>query len=150
MAVSARTDLELLAINTVRTLSMDAVQQAESGHPGTPMALAPLAYVLYHRHVRHNPADPLWPGRDRVVLSASHASMLLYATLFLCGYDLSLDEIRRFRQWGSKTPGHPEVGHTPGVEATTGPLGQGFANAVGMAVAEKHLCLLYTSPSPRD
>ena len=118
---------------------MDAVQRAESGHPGTPMALAPLAYVLYHRHVRHNPADPLWPNRDRVVLSAGHASMLLYSTLFLCGYDLSLDDIRQFRQWKSKTPGHPEVGHTPGVETTTGPLGQGLANAVGMAVAERHL-----------
>jgi transketolase len=139
LAEPASADLQLLAINTVRTLSMDAVQQAESGHPGTPMALAPLAYVLYHRHVRHNPADSLWPGRDRVVLSAGHASMLLYSTLFLCGYDLSLEDIRQFRQWRSKTPGHPELGHTPGVETTTGPLGQGFANAVGMAVAEKHL-----------
>jgi transketolase len=139
VAESAGSDLQLLAINTIRTLAMDAVQQAESGHPGTPMALAPLAYVLYHRHVRHNPADPLWPGRDRVVLSAGHASMLLYSTLFLCGYDVSLDDIKQFRQWRSKTPGHPEVGHTPGVETTTGPLGQGFANAVGMAVAEAHL-----------
>ena len=143
MAESASSDLQLLAINTIRTLSMDAVQQAESGHPGTPMALAPLAYVLYHRHVRHNPADPAWPGRDRVVLSAGHASMLLYSTLFLCGYGVSLDDIKRFRQWQSKTPGHPEVGHTPGVETTTGPLGQGFANAVGMAVAERHLAARY-------
>ncbi|HVZ49635.1 MAG TPA: transketolase [Gemmatimonadaceae bacterium] len=132
-------DLELLAINTVRTLAMDAVQAAESGHPGTPMALAPLAYVLFHRHMRHNPADPAWPNRDRFVLSAGHASMLLYASLHLSGYDLSLDEIRRFRQWGSKTPGHPEVGHTPGVETTTGPLGQGVGNAVGMAFAERLL-----------
>jgi len=143
LAESASADLQLLAINTIRTLSMDAVQQAESGHPGTPMALAPLAYLLYHRHVRHNPADPLWPNRDRVVLSAGHASMLLYATLFLCGYDLSLDDIRQFRQWKSRTPGHPEVGHTPGVETTTGPLGQGLANAVGLAVAEKHLAAVF-------
>jgi len=139
LAESADDALQLLAINTVRTLSMDAVQQAESGHPGTPMALAPLAYALYHRHVRHNPADPHWPDRDRVVLSCGHASMLLYSALFLSGYDLSLDDIRHFRQWGSRTPGHPEVGHTPGVETTTGPLGQGFANAVGMAMAERHL-----------
>ncbi|MFM8779910.1 MAG: transketolase family protein, partial [Gemmatimonadota bacterium] len=135
--------LQKLAIDTVRTLAMDAVQQAESGHPGTPMALAPLAYALYTRHVRHNPADPHWPDRDRVVLSAGHASMLLYATLHLSGYDLSLDEIKAFRQWGSKTPGHPEVGHTPGVETTTGPLGQGIANAVGMAVAEAHLAATF-------
>ncbi len=135
--------LEQLAINTVRTLSMDAVQAAESGHPGTPMALAPLAYALYLRHVRHNPADPRWPDRDRVVLSAGHASMLLYSTLFLTGYDLSLDDIKAFRQWGSRTPGHPEYGHTPGIETTTGPLGQGFANAVGMAVAEAHMAALF-------
>ena len=135
--------LQTLAINTVRTLSMDAVQAAESGHPGTPMALAPLAYALYTRHVRHNPADPHWPDRDRVVLSAGHASMLLYATLYLSGYDLSLDEIKHFRQWGSKTPGHPEFGHTAGIETTTGPLGQGVGNAVGFAVAEAHLAALF-------
>ena len=135
--------LQTLAIDTVRTLSMDAVQQAESGHPGTPMALAPLAYALYTRHVKHNPADPHWPDRDRVVLSAGHASMLLYSTLFLSGYDLSLDDLKAFRQWGSKTPGHPEVGHTAGVETTTGPLGQGIANAVGMAVAEAHLAATF-------
>jgi transketolase len=135
--------LQLLAINTVRTLSMDAVQQADSGHPGTPMALAPLAYALYHRHLRHNPADPHWPNRDRFVLSCGHASMLLYSSLFLCGYDLSLDDIKQFRQWGSKTPGHPEVGHTAGVETTTGPLGQGVANAVGMALAERHLAATF-------
>ncbi len=122
---------------------MDAVQKAESGHPGTPMALAPLAYALYTRHVKHNPADPRWPDRDRVVLSAGHASMLLYSTLYLTGYDLSLDEIKNFRQWGSKTPGHPEYGHTPGIETTTGPLGQGMANAVGMAVAEAHMAALF-------
>ena len=129
-------DVQQLAINTVRTLSMDAVQAAESGHPGTPMALAPLAYALYMRHVRHNPADPHWPDRDRVILSAGHASMLLYSSLFLSGYDVTLDDIKAFRQWGSRTPGHPEYGHTAGIETTTGPLGQGFANAVGMAVAE--------------
>jgi transketolase len=100
------------------------------------MALAPLAYALYTRHVKHNPADPHWPDRDRVVLSAGHASMLLYSTLYLSGYDLTLDDLKAFRQWGSKTPGHPEVGHTAGVETTTGPLGQGIGNAVGMAVAE--------------
>ncbi len=132
-----------LAIDTVRTLSMDAVQQAESGHPGTPMALAPLAYALYTRHVKHNPADPHWPDRDRVVLSAGHASMLLYSTLYLSGYDLTLDDLKAFRQWGSKTPGHPEVGHTAGVETTTGPLGQGIGNAVGMAVAEAQLAATF-------
>ena len=136
-------DLELLAINTARTLAMDAVQAAESGHPGTPMALAPLAYVLYHRHLKHNPADPAWPDRDRFVLSAGHASMLLYSALYLSGYNISLDDIRHFRQWGSKTPGHPEVGHTPGVETTTGPLGQGVANAVGMAIAERSLAATF-------
>jgi transketolase len=135
--------LDELCINTVRTLAMDAVQAAESGHPGTPMALAPLAYVLWTRHVKHNPADPHWPDRDRVVLSCGHASMLLYATLHLSGYDLPLEQIRNFRQWGSATPGHPEFGHTPGVETTTGPLGQGLANAVGMAMAEKHLAATF-------
>lgn len=135
--------LQELAINTVRTLAMDAVQAAESGHPGTPMALAPLAYALYMRHVRHNPADPHWADRDRVVLSAGHASMLLYSTLFLTGYDLPLEELKAFRQWGSRTPGHPEFGHTAGIETTTGPLGQGLANAVGMAVAEAHMAALF-------
>jgi transketolase len=138
--------LDDLCINTVRALAMDAVQAAESGHPGTPMALAPLAYALYTRHVRHNPADPHWPDRDRVVLSCGHASMLLYASLHLSGYDLPLDQIRNFRQWGSATPGHPEFGHTPGVETTTGPLGQGLATAVGMAVAEKHLAARFNKP----
>ena len=131
--------LDELCINTVRTLSMDAVQAANSGHPGTPMSLAPLAYVLWTRHLRHNPRNPEWPDRDRCVLSCGHASMLIYSVLHLTGYDLSLDDIRKFRQLGSKTPGHPEHGHTPGVETTTGPLGQGFANAVGMALAEAHL-----------
>ena len=138
--------LDALCINTIRTLAMDAVQKADSGHPGAPMALAPLAYSLFTRHMRHNPADPAWPNRDRFVLSNGHASMLLYSTLHLSGYDLSLDEIKNFRQWGSKTPGHPEHGHTAGVETTTGPLGQGFANAVGMAVAEAHLAAVFNRP----
>lgn len=137
------TSLDALCINTVRTLAMDAVQQAGSGHPGAPMGLAPLAYALYTRHLKHNPADPAWPDRDRFVLSNGHASMLLYAALHLSGYDLPLDEIRNFRQWGSKTPGHPEYGHTPGVETTTGPLGQGLAAAVGMAATEAHLAATF-------
>jgi transketolase len=128
-----------LAIDAVRVLAMDAVQAANSGHPGTPMALAPLVYRLYTHHLRHDPQHPDWPDRDRFVLSAGHASMVLYSALHLSGYDLSLDELKAFRQWGSKTPGHPEYGHTPGVETTTGPLGQGIANAVGMALAESHL-----------
>ena len=126
-------------IDTVRTLAMDAVQQAESGHPGTPMALAPLAYTLWTRHLRYDPKDPGWPDRDRFVLSAGHASMLLYSVLHLTGYDLALEELKQFRQWESRTPGHPEYGFTPGVETTTGPLGQGIGNAVGFAVAEAHL-----------
>ena len=135
--------IEQLCINTVRTLAMDAVQKAESGHPGTPMALAPLGFRLYTKHMRHNPVDPRWPDRDRFVLSAGHASMLQYALLHLTGYAVSLDDIRNFRQWGSPTPGHPEYGHTPGVETTTGPLGQGLGNAVGMAVAEAQLAARY-------
>ena len=119
-------DLDQLAINTIRTLTVDAVQAAQSGHPGAPLALAPTAYLLYSRIMKHNPADPKWPDRDRFVLSAGHASMLLYASLHLSGYDLSLDQIKQFRQLGSETPGHPEYGDTPGVETTTGPLGQGF------------------------
>ena len=136
-------DLDLLCINTVRTLAMDAVQKAESGHPGTPMALAPLGYVLFTRTMRHDPSDPSWPNRDRFVLSCGHASMLLYACLYLSGYDLTLDDLKQFRQWESRTPGHPEYGYTPGVETTTGPLGQGIANAVGMAVAEAHLAATF-------
>jgi len=135
-----------LCINTVRALAMDAVQQADSGHPGTAMALAPVAYVLWQRHLRYNPANPDWFGRDRFVLSAGHACMLLYAALYLTGYDLSLDDLRQFRQWGSRTPGHSEHGLTPGVEATTGPLGQGVGNAVGMALAEAHLAQLFNRP----
>jgi transketolase len=137
------TDLDLLSINTVRTLSMDAVQKANSGHPGTPMALAPLAYALFTRHMKHDPADPHWPDRDRFVLSAGHASMLLYSALYLSGYDVTLEDIKAFRQWESRTPGHPEYTHTPGVETTTGPLGQGVGNAVGMAVAEAHLAAIF-------
>ncbi len=140
---SADPALTRLAIDTVRTLAMDAVQAAESGHPGTPMALAPLAYALYTRHMRHDPSAPHWVDRDRFVLSVGHASMLLYGTLHMSGYDLPLSEIRNFRQWGSKTPGHPEVHHTAGVETTTGPLGQGVANAVGFAVAEAHLAATF-------
>lgn len=139
IAEATTTSLDLLCINTVRTLAMDAVQKAESGHPGAPMALAPLAYSLFTRHMRHNPTDPAWPDRDRFVLSNGHASMLLYASLYMSGYDVTLDDIKEFRQWGSRTPGHPEHGMTTGVETTTGPLGQGLANAVGMAAAEAHL-----------
>jgi transketolase len=131
--------IEQLSVNTVRTLTVDAVQAAQSGHPGAPLALAPAAYVLYRRVMKHNPADPSWPDRDRFVLSAGHASMLLYASLHLSGYAVGLDQIRLFRQLGSETPGHPEHGDTPGVETTTGPLGQGFGNGVGMAMAERFL-----------
>ncbi len=137
---------ELLAINTIRTLAMDAVEQAQSGHPGTPMALAPLGYVLFTRHLSHNPADPDWRDRDRFILSAGHASMLQYALLHLTGYDLPLDDIRRFRQLGSRAPGHPENFMTPGVETTTGPLGQGFGSAVGMALAERLLAATFNRP----
>lgn len=132
-------ELDTLCINTIRTLTMDAVQQANSGHPGTPMALAPVAYCLWTRFLRHNPRNPGWANRDRFVLSGGHASMLLYSLLHLTGYDLPLDELKRFRQWDSLTPGHPEYTHTPGVETTTGPLGQGIANSVGMAIAERWL-----------
>ncbi len=135
--------LEDLCINAIRVLAMDAVQKADSGHPGTPMALAPLAYVLWTQHLRYNPADPNWLNRDRFVLSAGHASMLLYSVLYLTGYELTLDDIKQFRQWGSKTPGHPEYHDTPGVETTTGPLGQGLGNAVGMAVGEAHMAAVF-------
>jgi len=142
----ARVDIDQLCINTVRALAMDAVQQADSGHPGTAMALAPLAYVLWQRHLRYNPANPDWLDRDRFVLSAGHACMLLYSVLYLTGYDLTLDDIKQFRQWGSRTPGHSEHGVTPGVDATTGPLGQGTGNAVGMAIAEAQLAALFNRP----
>lgn len=132
-------ELDQLCINTIRTLSLDAVQKANSGHPGLPLGAAPMAYVLWTRFLRHNPKNPKWENRDRFLLSAGHGSMLLYSLLHLTGYDLSLDELKNFRQWGSKTPGHPEYGLAPGVEITTGPLGQGFANGVGMAMGAAHL-----------
>ncbi len=140
------TDLSTLTINTIRTLSIDAIQKANSGHPGLPMGCAPMAYVLWQHHYKHDPKAPQWFDRDRFVLSAGHGSMLLYSLLHLTGYDLSLDEIKNFRQWDSKTPGHPEWHWTPGVEATTGPLGQGAANAVGMAIAEKYLAKYFNRP----
>src|SRR5918911_277088 len=145
----ASSDIERLSIDTIRTLSMDAVQAANSGHPGLPMAMAPAAYLLYTRIMEHNPTDPNWPDRDRFILSAGHGSMLLYSVLHLSGYALSMDEIKRFRQWGSITPGHPErdrVHVTEGVEVTTGPLGQGFANGVGMAMAERVLADRFNRP----
>ena len=133
-------------VDTIRALAMDAVQQANAGHPGTAMALAPVAYLLYRDVMRHNPADPQWPGRDRFVLSAGHACILQYAALHLSGYDVTLDDLKQFRQWGSRTPGHPEWGHTAGIETTTGPLGQGFANGVGMAIAQRFLADRYNRP----
>ena len=135
--------IDQLCINTLRFLALDTVQKANSGHPGLPLGAAPMAYVLWTRWLRHNPVDPDWCNRDRFVLSAGHGSALLYGLLHLSGYALSLDDLKQFRQWGSKTPGHPERGHTPGVEVTTGPLGQGIANAVGMAIAEVHLAARY-------
>ncbi|MDR0788028.1 MAG: transketolase, partial [Gemmatimonadota bacterium] len=139
-------ELDQLCINTIRTLSMDAVERAKSGHPGTPMALAPLAYSLWTRHMKHDPGAPDWADRDRFILSAGHASMLLYSMLYLTGYGLEREEIINFRQWESRTPGHPEHGMTPGVETTTGPLGQGISNAVGMAIAEARLAALFNTP----
>jgi transketolase len=143
---SENSRLDELCVNTIRFLAVDAVEKAKSGHPGTPMGAAPMAYVLWDRFLKHNPKDPRWPDRDRFVLSCGHASMLLYSLLFLTGYDLSLDDIKNFRQWDSRTPGHPECGLTPGVEITTGPLGQGFGNAVGMAIAERWLAEHYNKP----
>ncbi|MEO7245031.1 MAG: transketolase, partial [Rubrivivax sp.] len=135
--------LDLQCINTLRFLSVDMVRQANSGHPGLPLGAAPMAYALWTGHLKHHPAHPHWPDRDRFVLSAGHGSALLYSLLHMTGYDLSMDDLKQFRQWGSKAPGHPERGHTPGVEITTGPLGQGLANAVGMAIAEAHLAARY-------
>jgi transketolase len=142
-ATRTQTDIDQLSINTIRTLSLDAVQKANSGHPGLPLGMAPAAYVLWTRFMRHNPKNPKWFGRDRFLLSAGHGSMLLYSLLHLTGYDLSMDEIKRFRQLHSKTPGHPENILTPGVEITTGPLGQGFANGVGMGIAQAHLAAMF-------
>ncbi len=139
-------DLQTRSINTLRFLSADGVQQANSGHPGLPMGTAAIAYTLWTRHLRHNPRNPKWAGRDRFILSGGHGSMLLYSLLHLTGYDVSLDDLQHFRQWGSITPGHPEYGLTPGVEMTTGPLGQGFATGVGMAVAASHLAAIYNRP----
>lgn len=136
-------NVDELAINTIRTLSIDSIEKANSGHPGMPMGAAPMAYALFAKYMNHNPSNPNWFNRDRFVLSAGHGSMLLYSLLHLSGYDLSLEDLQSFRQWGSKTPGHPEFGHTPGVDATTGPLGQGVAMAVGIAMAEKHLAAVY-------
>src|SRR6188472_4629227 len=135
-----------LSIDTIRTLSIDGVQQANSGHPGAPMGAAPMAYTIWTRFLRHSPTHPDWPDRDRFVLSAGHASMLLYSLLHLTGYGVSLEDLESFRQYGSKTPGHPEYGLTPGVEATTGPLGQGFGQGVGMAIAATHLAAEFNKP----
>ncbi len=147
VSTSDATQLEELSINTIRTLSMDAVQKANSGHPGTAMALAPLAYLLWTRIMRHNPSNPDWPDRDRFVLSAGHASMLLYSMLYLTGYPLTLDDIKSFRQVGSPTAGHPERKYTPGIEVTTGPLGQGLSMAVGLALAERMMAARFNSPA---
>ena len=142
-ALPSASDLDDLCVNTLRFLSVDAVQKADSGHPGLPLGAAPMAYVLWTRFLKHHPSNPAWLDRDRFVLSAGHGSMLLYSLLHMTGYDLSLEQIKQFRQWGSITPGHPERGLTPGVETTTGPLGQGFGNGVGLAMAEAHLAARY-------
>ena len=143
---TSSTELDQLCVNTVRFLAVDMVQQAKSGHPGLPLGSAAMAYALWDHLLKFNPRDPLWPDRDRFILSAGHGCALLYALLHVTGFDLSLEELERFRQWGSRTPGHPEFGKTPGVEATTGPLGQGLANAVGMAIAEVALAARFNRP----
>src|SRR3954447_26797822 len=145
MATRTHVDLDRLCIDTIRTLTIDAVEAAKCGHPGMPMGMAPAAFLLYARHMRHNPRDPSWADRDRFVLSAGHGSMLLYTALHLSGYDVALDDLKEFRQLGSITPGHPEHGVTPGVETTTGPLGQGLGNAVGFALAERLLAARFGS-----
>lgn len=142
-ANKVRPSIERLSVNAIRMLAVEGIERANSGHPGLPMGAAPMAYVLWNRIMKHNPANPQWFNRDRFILSAGHGSMLLYSLLHLSGYDLPLEELQQFRQWGSRTPGHPEFGHTPGVEATTGPLGQGFAMAVGMAMAERHMAAVF-------
>src|SRR5208283_5035936 len=138
--------LDELSIDTLRLLAVDTVEKARSGHPGAPLGCSPIAYLLFHKLMKHNPANAKWADRDRFVLSNGHASALLYSALFLSGYDVTLDDLKSFRQWHSRTPGHPEFGDTDGVEATTGPLGQGIAMAVGMAIAEKHLAAIYNKP----
>jgi transketolase len=139
-------ELDQLSINTLRFLAVDAVEKAKSGHPGAPLGDAPMAYLLFHKYMRHNPVHSKWVNRDRFVLSNGHASAMLYSLLHLSGYKVSIADLEQFRQWGSITPGHPEYGDTDGVEVTTGPLGQGFAMAVGMAIAEKHLAAVYNRP----
>jgi transketolase len=146
LKTSTPTELDLLCINTIRFLSIDAVEKANSGHPGMPMGAAPMAYILWTRFLKHNPSNPNWFNRDRFVLSAGHGSMLLYSLLHFTGYALPLEQIKQFRQWGSMTPGHPERGLTPGIEVTTGPLGQGFGNGVGLAIAERHLATRFNHP----
>ena len=138
--------VDMLAVNTIRVLAAEAIQKANSGHPGLPIGAAPIAYELWANHLKQNPQDPQWQNRDRFVLSAGHGSMLLYALLHMFGYKVSMEDIKQFRQWGSLTPGHPEYGHTDGVEATSGPLGQGIAMAVGMALAEQHLAAEFNRP----
>ena len=145
-AAASGTKIDALCINTIRCLSIDAVEKAKSGHPGMPLDASPMGYVLWTRFLNHSPSNPHWFNRDRFVLSAGHGSMLLYSLLHLCGYDLTIEDLKQFRQWRSRTPGHPEVGLTAGVEATTGPLGQGFANGVGMAIAEAHLAARFNRP----
>jgi len=142
----ASLSLDQLSIDTLRLLAVDAVEKANSGHPGAPLGCAPIAYLLYHKLMKHNPTNWKWPDRDRFVLSNGHASALLYGSLFLSGYNVTIDDLKSFRQWHSKTPGHPEYGDTDGVEVTTGPLGQGVGMAVGMAIAEKHLAATYNKP----
>jgi transketolase len=146
MSATTQAQRDQHLVDAIRVLSMDAIQKADSGHPGAPMGLAPMGYEAWTRHLRHNPLDPTWPDRDRFVLSLGHASMLLYSLLYLTGYDLSLEDLKNFRQWGSRTPGHPEFGVTPGLETTTGPLGQGIANSVGMALAERWLATRFNKP----
>ena len=146
MATLADLSLDELSIDTLRLLAVDEVEKAKSGHPGAPLGCAPIAYLLFHKVMKHNPANSKWVDRDRFVLSNGHASALLYATLFLSGYEVTIEDLQAFRQWHSRTPGHPEYGDTDGVEATTGPLGQGLAMAVGMAIAEKHLAAIYNKP----
>src|SRR5579863_3313113 len=148
-APAAPAPLTKLAVDTIKMLSVDAIEKANSGHPGLPMGAANLAFVLWTRYLRFNPREPHWPNRDRFVLSAGHGSMLLYSLLHLSGYDLTLDDLKSFRQWGSKTPGHPEAHETPGVEVTTGPLGQGFANAVGIALGERLMAAQVNTPEHR-